>query len=489
VSIRDLFRASIANLFSAFAAGLNQFATGLNRWAMATIRTEIRDNQKGWTSLRSLPNDRDFSEAAQLYRDALEATRKNPMAKAVIDITTDFVLGDGIVIASPHGRMQAFLEKFWHHELNRMDLRLQSISDELGRAGDLFVALFRNDQDGMSYVRFVTKEQIVEIETAENDWETEIAYYQVTDDPTNPKQWLSPRHPDAAEAPAVMLHYSVNRPIGASFGDGDLDTVIPWLLRYSRMLEDRVRMHWAVRSFLWFVTVPTSKVESKKAEYAVPPEAGSIVVKDDGEEWDVKTPTLRASDAKWDLQAVRHMIDSVGYPPHWRGEGGDANLATATAMQLRPERHLRRRQNYIVFILQDICYQAFLRQVQIGKGGGGAPRTPFNRLFVSNVSDISRQDNTNLATAANQLSIALQTLFQQVPAEKSTTLTKLAMRLIFKFAGEPQDDTVLNAILRESGRTVEDIDDAALNVGPGMRAVKLESTQLTKNGSKLYRES
>jgi hypothetical protein len=54
-------------------------------------------------------------------------------------------------------------------------------------------------------------------------------------------------------------------------------------------------------------------------------------------------------------------------------------------------------------------------------------------------------------------------LFEQVPAEKSTTLTKLAMRLIFKFAGEPQDDTVLNAILRESGRPVQDIDDAALS--------------------------
>ncbi len=316
----------------------------------------------------------------------------------------------------------------------------------------------------MSYIRYVTKEQIVEIETADNDWETEIAYKQVTEDPTNPKTWLSPYHPDAATADAVMLHYAVNRPVGASFGEGDLDTIIPWLLRYSRMLEDRVRMHWAVRSFLWFVSVPTNKVKAKQEEYSRPPEAGSIIVKDDGETWDVKSPALHASDAKWDLQSVRHMVDSVGYPPHWRGEGGDANLATATAMQLRPERHLRRRQNYIVFILEDLIYQAFTRAAQINKAGGGVPRTPFHRLFQANVSDVSRTDNAALANAASQLSTALNNVFTQIPAENSTTLTKLALRLIFKFAGEPQEDEVLNAILRESGRTIEDIDNSALSV-------------------------
>jgi len=87
----------------------------------ATISTEVKDGQSGWSALRSQPNDRDFSEAAQLYRDALEATRRNPMAKSIVDITTDFVLGDGISISSPHGRMQRFLERFWHHELNRID--------------------------------------------------------------------------------------------------------------------------------------------------------------------------------------------------------------------------------------------------------------------------------------------------------------------------------------------------------------------------------
>ena len=124
---------------------------------LATIGAEVKDDQPGWTSLRAQPNDRDLGQVHQLYRDALEATRKNPMAKAIIDITTDFVLGDGISISSNHKRMQRFIENFWNHPLNRIDQRLQAMSDELGRAGDLFILLFRNQQDGLSYVRFVPK--------------------------------------------------------------------------------------------------------------------------------------------------------------------------------------------------------------------------------------------------------------------------------------------------------------------------------------------
>lgn len=460
-----------------FTALRNRIAQALTRTAarLATITVKV-DDSKGWTQHGGQANDRSQAEIAELYKDALEATRKNPLAKSIVSITTDFSLGDGINISSPHRRMNRFIERFWNHPLNRIDQRLQGMSDELARAGDLFIVLFRNPQDGLSYVRFVTKDQIVQIDTAEKDWETEVAYHQLTENPAEPKVWLSPAHPDAAESDAVMLHYSVNRPVGASYGEGDLDTAIPWLLKYSRMLEDRVRLNWAVRAYLWFVTVPTHLVERKQAEYATPPESGSIIVKDDGEEWEVKSPTLRAADAKHDLMAVRQMIDSVGFPPHWRGEGGDANLATAVAMQLRPERHLRRRQNYLVFILQDLIYQSFIRAAQIDKAGGSVPRTPFHRLFSANVSDVSRQDNEMLARASQLLSQTFSQMLTSAPdLAGSTTFAKLALRLVYRFAGEPQDDDVLNQILIESGRTIEDIDETNLSTSLPSDSISLPS--------------
>ena len=358
------------------------------------------------------------------------------------------MVGDHIRISSPNRSLDKFISAFWHHPKNRIDLRLEAMSDELARAGDLFVLLFRNDQDGMSYLRFVTKDRITQIDTAENDWENELIYYE-QQDIGDPKPWYSPTHPDSASQPAIMLHYAVNRPLGALLGESDLTTMIPWLLRYSRMLEDRVRLHWAVRAFLWLVTVPSNKVHEKREQYRTPPDSGSIIVKDESETWDVASPSLHGSDASHDLKAVRGMIDAgSGYPPHWRGESGEANLATATAMQAPTERHLMRRQKYFTFVLQDILFHAYQRSVEVGRSRKLAT-SDYSKLFSVSAPDISRSDNEALARSARDVTQGLQSLSEQLPG-RSETFTKQLLRIAFKFAGEPQTEDVIKNIYQEA---------------------------------------
>jgi len=420
------------------------------------------DDSPGWRSLSGRPQDYDPARLQEIYADALEAWRKNPIAWRIIAITTDYIVGDQISLNSPLKSLDRFIQKFWHHPKNRMPLRLESMSDELARAGDLFVALFRNPQDGMSYIRFVTKDRIAAIETAPNDWESEWYFYETLEG-GGQRRWLSPDAPESAEAEAVMLHYAVNRPLGALMGESDLTTMIPWLLRYSRMLEDRVRLHWAVRAFLWVITVPGNRVREKQEQYRTPPEAGSIIVKDESERWEVHAPNLNAGDARHDLQAVRAMIDAgSGYPPHWRGDAGDISLATAQAMQNPTERHLLRRQRHFIYILQDILYHAYRRAVEIGaarplpaayeSGASGAETGPgglYDYLFRVHLPDISRYDNQALAQATRDLSQAFASLGTQLPA-LSPTLGREALRLAFKFCGEPLRPEVLDAILAET---------------------------------------
>jgi hypothetical protein len=417
----------------------------LSKLASVSVRV---DDSSGWASLSGRPHDRDASEIQSLYENALLAWRRNPIAWRIVAITTDYIIGDRLRLTSNNRNLSKFLSLFWHHPKNMIDLRLEAMSDELARAGDLFVVLFRNEADGMSYIRFVTKDRIEKIETAENDWENELVYYE-TQDTGEPRRWLSPANPASAEAPAVMLHYSVNRPLGALLGESDLASMLPWLQRYSRMLEDRVRLHWAVKAFLWFVTVPVNKIKEKEAQYRTPPDAGSVIVKDESEKWEVMAPSLRGADASHDLKAVRGMIDAgSGYPPHWRGESSDANLATATAMQAPTERHLLRRQQYFIYVLEDLVYQAYQRSLQLGFSRK-LPTMDYDKLFVASMPDVSRSDNEVLARSARDLSQAMSTLAAQLPG-KSETFTKIALRLALRFAGEPQSEDVLGIIMREA---------------------------------------
>lgn len=437
---------------------LKRFFPFLTKPAALNTVTVAVDDSPGWSSMTGRPHDYDPARIQEIYADALEAWRKNPIAWRMIAITTDYIVGDKFTVNSPVYSLNQFIQSFWNHPKNLMPLRLETMCDELSRSGDLFPLLFRNPQGGMSYIRFVTKDRIERIETAPNDWESELAYYE-RQDIGEPIRWLSPDHPEAAGSDAIMLHYSINRPLGALLGESDLTTMLPWLLRYSRMLEDRVRLHWSMRAFLWFITVPTARVQEKKEQYRNPPDGGSIIVKDDSEKWEVQAPNLHGADARHDMQAVRAMIDAgSGYPPHWRGDAGDISLATAQAMQGPTERHLLRRQRHFIYILQDILYTAYSRSVQIGaakplpkiwevtakRDRGGL----YDHLFTIHLPDISRHDNEALAGAARDFTNAFESLANQLP-NLTPTLAKEAIRLAFKFAGEPVSQELIDQIISE----------------------------------------
>ena len=443
-----------------------------DRNSLSTVSAQV-DDSSGWSAnfgsaLTGRPHDYDPSRVLEIYSDALEAWRKNPIAWRIIAIITDYIIGDEFLINSSNQKLNKFVKAFWHHPKNNMDVRLESMSDELARAGDLFVLLFRNPQDGMSYIRFVTKDRIQKIETAPNDWETELVYYETMDASTEARAWLSPSHPDAAESDAIMLHYSINRPVGALLGESDLTTMLPWLLRYSRMLEDRVRLHWAVRAFLWFVTVPSNRVKEKQEQYRTPPEAGSIIVKDESETWEVQTPSLQGSDARHDMQAVRGMIDAgSGFPPHWRGDAGDISLATAQAMQGPTERHLLRRQKQFIWMLEDILYHAYQRAFEIGMARN-LGSSNYADLFTVQLPDISRWDNEALARATRDITQGFSTLSSQLAALPHS-LAKQALRLTFKFAGEPVSEELIEKILAELKSTT-----------PNQSVPKPKSEQITE---------
>lgn len=451
---------------------------GLER-VRASVRADMTEGAGGWvggrlgqTGLGS--NDRELAEAQRQYGDALEAWRKNPYAKRIVDIISDYIIGDGVRPMGT-GEIGRFVERFWEHPQNQFELRLPELIDELSRAGDLFLVLFRNEQDGMSYVRPVPKSEIVRIETAEGDWEREVAYWQrvnsvasgewrvtsrewgageqngggesVIASPQSEIRWVSPWHPGAAEAGAVMVHYAINRPVGALLGESELATILPWLQRYSRMLEDRVRLNWAARAFLWFVTVPTNRVREKAEQYAAPPEPGSIVIKDDAEQWDMRTPNLNGYDAQHDLRALRKMISAgSGQPPHWHGDGAELNLAVSRAMQDPAVRHLRRRQRQMRGMVLDLCYLAYCRAHEIGR----ARATPNRKGIAAELPDISREDNESLSLAAQRLTEAFGELGRLLPGY-SPSLAERAVSLAFKFAGEPLESEMAKLIVREAG--------------------------------------
>ena len=112
--------------------------------------------------------DRFEYDREKSLRGALEAWRVNPLARRIVELTSQYVVGGGIAFSCPHAATAAFLKSFWEHPLNCLPVRLYEWCDELTRSGNLFL-LLSTDPAGMTYVRAIPTLQIKVIHSREND--------------------------------------------------------------------------------------------------------------------------------------------------------------------------------------------------------------------------------------------------------------------------------------------------------------------------------
>jgi hypothetical protein len=301
---------------------------------------------------------RPWYEVRQNLERLAEVCRSNPLAARLVSMTTDFVVGAGAKLeAGP------WVQAFWEHPLNRLDLRLYRWCDELTRSGELFLVLSRNPVDGMSYVREVPAVLVDEIVTDPDDLERELRYHQLTGD-VDGRWWpaanLGPDGPDQ-----VMVHYTINRPVGQVRGISDLAAILVWLERYDLWLEDRVRLNRYKGAYLWQVKVEGAlpgQLEAKRAQYSRVPTSGSIIVTDGHETWSAVQPQIAADDAAADGKALRLMIAAgAGVPLHFLAEGEGANRATAREMGTATFRHFAHRQNLFSAMVEDLLVTAARR--------------------------------------------------------------------------------------------------------------------------------
>jgi hypothetical protein len=404
------------------------------------------------------PLDRSWAELSGQFGDALETWRKNPLARRIIGLTSSYVVGDGITLTSAYGPLKRYLAKWWSDPKNLLDLRLVPLSDELARAGELFIVLHFNRADGMSYVRTVPASLIDGIKWAPGDYEEETSYHEAVglDDPDYAKggrTWYAPTGlgPDEADASGrhkpIMLHFAVNRPAGCVRGESDLASILPWLFRYALWLEDRVRLNAAVRAFLWIVKVAKTDIATRQAELRIPPEPGSVQVIDKAsEEWEAVAPPLHAHDAQADGRAIRWMVAAGGPGLALTdfGESETANLASAAVMADQRTRFLKTRQSYFGYMLARCGLESYNRAVRLGRVRGKLADLSDIRIGFS---DVSTADNGIQATSAAGVANALNTLYTM--GVNGNAFKRLALRLVLRFAGEQVGEKELDDYLTD----------------------------------------
>lgn len=401
--------------------------------------------------------DRPLGDRQSVLEQSLEAWRVNPLARRLVELTTQYAVGGGIMVQCKHTATARFLSTFWQHPLNRMAVRAGEWCDELTRSGNLFV-LLSTDASGMSYVRAVPASEIAEIHTRSHDVEQVTAYVpRATLETPDPQPWTvydpqrDVQREDGSFAP-VMLHYAINRPVGALWGESDLAPLLRWLSRYANWLEDRARLNRYRTAFLYqvkarFVSEAERLARQQKLN-ASPPTPGSILVTDENESWTVIGPKLESDEASTDGLALKKMIAAgAGVPLHFLAEPETTTRTTAEAAGGPTYRRFEQRQAYFLWLLRDLLQAVLNRRALVEGSRPGPGRVDPQARVEVHGGDLSARDNVALGLAGNHVMATLGQLRDRGLIDDAELL-----RLVYRFIGETTEVEEMLA----RGKTVGD---------------------------------
>lgn len=381
--------------------------------------------------------DRLEYDRAETLEQCLQAWRDNPLARRIVELTSQYAIGSGFDLNCDHEPTRQFLDAFWTHRLNRMDIRITEICDELSRTGNLFL-LISTDRAGMSYLRIIPASDIDTITASANDIEQPLSFTTKADETlgtiTYPAYNLLTDSPGGdGYFPTTMLHYAINRPAGAQWGEPDLAPLLPWLRRYSAWLEDRVRLNRFRNAFMYVVTGSFTSETARKARQAElaanPPGPGSILVCDASETWSVISPKLEALDAMNDGLAIKKLIASgVGLPLHFLAEPEGSNRTTAESAGGPTFRRFEQRQRFLMWMVSDLLKVVISRRGMVDRG-----IDPQAEIRVSG-ADISARDNVSHSIASVNILNALERL-----KDMGLVGDRELLRIVYRFSGENGD--------------------------------------------------
>jgi hypothetical protein len=349
------------------------------RETISLVQRQIDD--LSWTNLANDDIDQSINDNWDARETAIKrsrvAARRSPLAITSVKLLKHYVLGMGMTAkASNRALIARVVDEFMHHPVNEMSMTSHEAMKEMLEAayvdGDLFLVLFVDKELGTVQVGTLDALLVTDIIYDAENSKVPLWYkvkktsrkYDFTADsweaPDNTGDVVYYRHwrngddrpgdpPPSKVAKGLVYQASVDK--RGKFGRPQLAAALDWLNSHREFMENRATINRAAAAVAWkkkrkgpasdiaaeavrmqssLVTNPT-RFDSNPARAA-----GATVVENEGSSLDwVKTDT-GGSAADYDERKLRMMAGSAmgGIPNHYFGDEGNANLATATAMEL-----------------------------------------------------------------------------------------------------------------------------------------------------------
>ena len=337
---------------------------------------------------------------------AFHAWTGNPLGRRMIEMLVAYVMGDGVRIRASEPAVQAVIDRFWNDPVNKMDARLKDFVRSLFVFGETFFPLFVNEANGTVRLGYIDPAKVAGVALDENNALVIDRVMVRGSVETKPRELKHVRFDDETglrEGEIIM--WSVNRAPNASRGSSDLLPVVDWLDGLDTFLIaalDRIQTQNCVA---WDLQVEgaSRKDLSKLLKSLPPPRPNMIRAHNQRTKWNAVSPNIQGDDLTEFGKMLKVWIGiGLGFPPHWLGEPGDSNRATASESGQPVIETLKGRQGEVKGEVAELIDFVIDRAIAAGQLAPSVDRT-----FDVVMSTIWAQQTDRIASATVSLSSSL----------------------------------------------------------------------------------
>jgi len=344
-----------------------------------------------WQSLDYMGgNEQDLQavKRRKLVQQSRIAWQQDAQLGAAVDLMNNFTLGRGVPMPQANDpKVQKVIDEAWKDDDNQLVLTSyaaqMALGTDLALQSNLFILIFTGD-DGKVKLGILDHDSVENV-VRDPDNRRKILYYVArrkhikwdwqTDQPafdedmTKVKEnqvvyyqhWKNEPSDTTGKPAATKLgkgrvyHVAINRTGEMAFGHPRMHRVLRWASSFNSLMESRVDAAKAAAAFMMKRKVKgtpnqvrkmATQVLSKSGElgratgsdesgYLAGPRGGSILTENENVEHESFKLDSGSAGANVDGQMIRSQISAgTGFPQHYLGDIGSANLATATSMEL-----------------------------------------------------------------------------------------------------------------------------------------------------------
>src|SRR5579885_3077266 len=216
----------------------------------------------------------------------------NPLARRIVELTKDFVVGEGVQIHANDPAVQQALEEFWHDPACNMNLNLEAFVREMSIFGEQLWYCATNPISGrvrlgyidpywIDAVEYATLDGLpgramampvsVQLKTAPQEAQPQrLQIVHLDEDPSSPTY---------GQLTGNCFYWAINKARAAYRGISDLFALADWLDGYDQMLYALMNQMDSLSRFIWDVTLEGmtgEQIQQWLKSNGTPPRANSI---------------------------------------------------------------------------------------------------------------------------------------------------------------------------------------------------------------------